>query len=103
MKEREFRLHDGKAGAAFTVSVVPHAKRNEISEILSDGTVKVRLTAPGGDDKSNQALLTFLAEILEVKPSQLEIVAGISGNDKLITVMNIDKAAVNERIYRHVN
>lgn len=103
MKDREFRLHDGKSGAAFTVSVVPRAKRNEISEILSDGTVKVRLTASGGDEKSNQALLSFLAEVLEVKLSQLEIVAGISGNDKLITVMNLDKAVVNERIFRHLN
>ncbi len=102
MKEREFHLHDGKSGAAITVRVTPRASRNEISEILDDGTIKVRLVAPQNEEKANQALLGFLAEVLQVQPSQLEIVAGSSGNDKLITITDLDKNTVQERILQHL-
>lgn len=98
MKERSFNLHDGQMGAAITVRVVPRASRNEISEILDDGTVKIRLTAPQVEEKSNQALISFLSEILGIDPKQLEIVAGISGNDKLVTIIGMDRLAVQEQI-----
>jgi uncharacterized protein (TIGR00251 family) len=102
MKEREFNLHDGKMGAAITVRVTPRSSRNEISEILEDGTIKVRLTTPQNEDKSNQALVSFLAEVLQVDPAQVEIIAGLSGNDKLITVMDLDSNAVQARILKHL-
>jgi uncharacterized protein len=102
MKEREFNLHDGKAGAAITVRVTPRSSRNEISEILDDGTVKVRLEAHQNEEKINQALLAFLAEVLGVTTSQLEIVAGSTGYDKLITITDLDKNMVQERILQHL-
>lgn len=98
MSERKFRLHDGAAGAAITVRVTPRASKNEISEILDDGTVKIRLTAPPVEGKANQALVEFLARILDVPPSALEIVAGLSGKDKLVTVVNMDSTTVHARI-----
>ncbi len=102
MKEREFHLHDGETGAAITVRVTPRSSRNEISEILDDGTVKIRLTAPSTQEQTNQALIAFLAKVLSVNPSQLEIVAGSAGVDKLITIMNVDKADVQERILQNI-
>lgn len=103
MKDREYHLHDGKSGSAITVRVTPRASRNEVSEILDDGTVKVRLVASSGEEKANQALLAFLAEVLEVSPSQLEIVAGSMGNDKLITITDLDKLTVQERILKRIS
>jgi uncharacterized protein (TIGR00251 family) len=98
MKDRSFHLHDGKTGSAITVRVTPRSSRNEVSEILDDGTIKVRLTASSPDEKMNQALVNFLAQVLQVLPGQLEIVAGKSGNDKLITITDLDSNAVQERI-----
>ncbi len=103
MKERDYQFHDGKTGAAITVRVTPRASHNEISEILSDGTIKICLTAVGSEEKANQILLVFLADVLQVKPSQLEIVAGLSGNDKLITITNLDKSVVQERLLRNLS
>lgn len=100
MKERDFHLHDGKVGAAITVRVAPGSKRNEISEIFDDGTIKVSLEAATNDEKGNQALINFLSKVLGVKPAQLEIVAGLMGNDKLITITDLDKASVQERILK---
>lgn len=100
--ERKFNLHDGKMGAAITVRVTPRSSRNEVSEILDDGTIKIRLTAPHNEQKTNQALIAFLSEILDVTPGQVEIVAGTAGNDKLITITDLDKTAVQERILKHI-
>jgi len=103
MKEREFHLHDGTSGSAITVRVTPRSSRNEISEILDDGTLKIRLTAPANEEKANQALIAFLAEVLEVKPSQIEIVAGLAGKDKLVTVTSIDRFMVQEKVLKSYN
>lgn len=100
--ERKFNLHDGKMGAAITVRVTPRSSRNEISEILDDGTVKIRLTAPHNEQKTNEALIAFLAEILSVKPAQIEIVAGSEGHDKLVTITDLDKNEVQDRILKHI-
>ncbi len=102
MASREFRLHDGKRGAAIAVRITPKSSRNEITEILSDGTIKVRLTESTADAKSNQVLLAFLGEVLGVPKSKLEIVAGETGNDKLISVVDIDTNEVHQRLLAHL-
>ncbi len=102
MKDREFHLHDGKTGAAIAVRITPRSSRDEISEILDNGTVKIRLKAQPSEEKMNQALIAFLAKVLDVEPSKVEIVAGNAGNDKLVTIMDVDKAFVQERILQHI-
>ena len=61
MASRNFRLHDGKKGVALALRVTPRANRNEISEILDDGTIKVRITLEAGHrsrrDRAQQARL----------------------------------------------
>lgn len=101
--EREFNLHDGESGSAITVRVVPRSSRNEISDILADGTLKIRLVDPAVEDKLNPALITFLAEVLSVEKSAIEIVAGIKGNNKLITILNLDRHTVHERVLKHIS
>ena len=100
--DRKFILHNGQSGAAIAIRVTPKASHNEIYEIMNDGTVKVRLKSPLDDVKANQILVTFLAEVLEISPTQLEIVAGHSEKDKLITVLNLDTTMVQERILKHL-
>ena len=95
-------MHSGKTGAAITVRVTPRMSKNEISEILNDGTVKIRLTAPPVDGKANQALIEFLASILDVKPANIEIVAGQTGRDKLLTVMGLSAEDVQVKILNNI-
>jgi uncharacterized protein len=102
MKERDFYLHDGKTGSAITVRVTPRASRNEISEILDDGTLKVRLAAGQRDENLNQTLISFLSEVLQVSPSQVEIIGGQEGNDKLVSITDLSKSVVHTRILNHL-
>ena len=83
MADRKFQMHDGQRGSALAVRVTPRASRNEIVEVLDDGTVKVRIAASPADDEANAVLLDFLADILGVTKNKLDIVAGVAGRDKL--------------------
>ena len=103
MARRDYHLHDGKRGAALALRVTPRASKNEIVEILNDGTVKVHLTAPPVEGKANEALLKFLAEILDVPASHLDIVAGGTGRDKLISVTDMDAAVLHRKILEHIS
>ncbi len=103
MSPRKFRLHDGKKGAALAVRVTPRASRNEIVEVLSDGTVKVHITAPPVEGKANEALVEFLAEVLDVSPSRIEVVAGAGGRDKLISVLDMDAETLHKKIIENLS
>lgn len=102
MADRKFKLHDGQRGSALAVRVTPRASRNEIVELLEDGTIKVRIAAPPADNEANEALINFLSEILGVPRSKLDIVAGVSGRDKLIAVMDMDVVTAHQRILAHL-
>lgn len=103
MHARRFHLHDGKKGSALAVRVTPRASRNEIVEILSDGTVKIRLTSPPVEGKANQALVAFLSEILEVPQSHIDIVAGATGRDKLVSILDMDANTVQQKIIKKLS
>jgi uncharacterized protein (TIGR00251 family) len=102
MAPRNFHLHNGKKGAALAVRVTPRASKNEIVEVLSDGTVKVHLTAPPVEGKANEALVKFLAGVLDVPASRLEIVAGAGGRDKLISVTEMDAQTLHKKIVENL-
>jgi hypothetical protein len=102
MTNRNYHLHDGKTGAALAVRITPRASRNEIVEVQSDGTVKIHITATPVDGKANEELIAFLSEILGVPKSRIDIVAGASGRDKLVSVLDMDGAEMHKRIVGHM-
>ncbi len=100
--KREFNLHSGKGGAAITVRVTPRSSRNEVSEILADGTVKIRLTAAPVDGKANENLVEYLAKVLDINKSSIEIVAGMTGREKLVTILGLSPEDVQTRILKNL-
>ncbi len=56
--------------------------------------VKVRLQAKAQDGAANKALLRFLAKILDVPPSHLEIVRGTNARDKIVAVRTVEPGRV---------
>jgi len=103
MTPRDFHLHDGKMGSALALRITPRASKNEIVEVLSDGTVKVHLTAPPVEGQANEALLKFLSGILDVPVSSLDIVAGVGGRDKLISVTGMDASVLHKKIVENIS
>jgi hypothetical protein len=102
MCSRNPRFYDGKKGAALAIRVTPRAKKDEVSAILDDGTIKIRLTAPPVGGKANASLIKFLSEILGVSRSKIEIIAGESGRDKLVSILDIDSRTAQEKILHYM-
>jgi uncharacterized protein len=100
---RNFDLHNGKRGSALAVRITPRASRNQIVGVLDDGTVKVHLASEPTDEEINLELISFLSEVLGAPKSRLEIVAGISGRDKLVSVLDMDVDTVNQRVIAHMD
>ncbi len=98
MTKRDCRLHDGKTGAAIGVRVSPGASNNEIAEIRNDGTICIRLTASLGEGKTNQLLEKFLANILSIPTSKVEIIVGETSLDKLVSIIDMDALTVHKKI-----
>lgn len=98
MRKRNYRLHDGKKGAALAIRVTPRSSRNWIVGVMDDGTVKVNLTAPPAEGKANEALIKLLADALDIAPSKLEIIAGATGREKLISILDLTADEVNDKI-----
>lgn len=102
MTDRKFNLHDGKKGAALAVRLTPKASRNKIVGITDDGTVKVHITADSVDGGATPVLMNFLSAVLGVSATRLDLVAGETGYDKLIAVMDMDSVDVHKRILAYV-
>jgi uncharacterized protein len=88
----------GQIRTLLALRVTPRSSKNELVEIMSDGTVKVHLTAPPLEGKANAALLKFLSRILDLPISRLEIVSGSGGRDKLISVTGMDAGVLRTKI-----
>lgn len=98
MGERKFYLHDGKKGAALAIRITPRASKNDVIDILADGTVKVHLTADPSDKKLDEQLLKLLAEKLDISQERLEVVAGATGRDKLVSVLDMEVGVLYSKI-----
>jgi len=98
MTNGKFRLHDGETGTALAVRVIPRARKNEMAGVLKDGTIKIRLTSPPIEDRANQALIAFLADLLDLPRARIQIVAGHKGRNKLVAVLGADASAVEKKL-----
>ena len=102
MTQRDYKLHNGKKGAALAVRVTPHASKNQIVGALNDGTVKIRITAAPTEGQANDELIKFLSDVLDVAKSRIEIVAGNTGRDKLISILDMDAETLHKKIVENI-
>jgi uncharacterized protein YggU (UPF0235/DUF167 family) len=100
---RKYELHNGKRGSALAVRITPRASHNQIVGILNDGTVKVHLVSDPSGEELNGELLSYLADVLGVPKSRVEIVAGENGRDKLISVLDMDVETAHQRVLAHMD
>ena len=82
-------IRQEKGGASFAVKVAPRASRNQISQV-SEGALKVRLTAPPVDGAANQALVKLLAKTLGLPKSKVQVIKGFKSRDKRVLVEGLE-------------
>jgi uncharacterized protein (TIGR00251 family) len=94
------KITSARGGAAITVKVSPRAPRTEVSGLMDDGTLKIRLAAPPVAGQANRALIEFLSQILELPRNQIDILAGETSERKLISLVGITPAEVDAAVRR---
>jgi uncharacterized protein (TIGR00251 family) len=68
------------------VKVIPRSPRTEIAGELSDGTLKVKVSAPPDKGKANEELCRFLAEHYGVARGAVTILSGKATPRKLVKI-----------------
>ena len=92
-------IRDTPSGATFQVKVHPRAKKNAITGEIGNA-LRLGLTAPPVEGRANQACIEFLAEVLNVPRSSVTIAAGESSRNKVIRVLGLAAAQVEERLLK---
>ena len=93
---RKFNFHDGEKGSALAVRVTTRKGKKRIVKILKDGTVVINLT--GKTKNINQELIKFLSKELDIAKRQFDIIAGTEGNEKLISILDVDSEEIQELV-----
>ncbi|HEX8088051.1 MAG TPA: DUF167 domain-containing protein [Blastocatellia bacterium] len=83
----------------FKVRVQPRASRTEVAG-EHEGAVKLRIASPPVDGKANQECRRFLARLVGVSASSVEIVAGDSSRNKLIRIHNVTAERIRDALAR---
>lgn len=90
-------LRESGDGVVLSLHIQPGAKKSEISGIHGDA-LKIRLAAPPVDGRANEALLAFLADMLGVPKSRVQLVSGQTSRSKRVAVSGLTPADIESRV-----
>jgi len=79
------------------VWVKPRARRDQVIG-LREGALHVSLSAPPVEGRANEALVRFLADVLDVRRWQVEIVSGLRSRHKIVRVTDIAPVELRGRL-----
>jgi uncharacterized protein len=79
------------------VRVRPRSSREAV-EGIREGALVVRLTAPPVEGEANAALSRILGRTLDVAPSAVRILRGVSSRDKLVEVAGVSVSGARTRL-----
>ena len=77
--------------------VKPRARRDQVIG-LREGALHVSLSAPPVEGRANEALVRFLADVLDVRRWQVEIVSGLRSRHKIVRVTDIAPVELRGRL-----
>lgn len=88
------------AGLRIAVQVMPNAGKSEVLEEI-EGALKVRLKALPIEGRANEALVRFIADLLDVPKSRVSVTHGLTSRLKLVEVESaLDVATVKSLLLR---
>jgi uncharacterized protein (TIGR00251 family) len=86
-------LETREGSVILAVRVQPRASKDEITGVMG-GALKVRLRAPALEDRANEALCEFLAELLKTPKAAVRILSGHHSRNKRVEVRGVTREQV---------
>lgn len=68
------------------IKVIPCSSRNEITEEMADGTLKIKLKAPPVDGEANKELIKFLSKTWKIPKNSIQIKSGRTSKNKTLFI-----------------
>jgi len=84
-------------GITVEIKVQPRASRNQIVG-EQEGMLKVKLTAPPVEGEANQALVDYLASVLDTPRRNVVLVKGESSRQKIVAINGMNREAFLKKI-----
>jgi len=78
-------INKSAKGVMFKVFVQPKSSKNMIVGIYGD-TIKIKLTAPPVNGAANKMCIKYLANILKIPQSKIEIISGHTSRTKHLLI-----------------
>ena len=86
-------IQEREGAVTFLVRVQPRASKDEIAGEMG-GALKVRLQAPPVDDRANEALVEFLAQLLKTPRTAVRILSGERSRTKRIEIRGVTRQQI---------
>ena len=80
-------------GVVFPVRVQPRASKDEIAGVM-EGALKLRLRAPAVENRANEALREFLADLLKRPKSAVRILGGEHSRTKRVAIQGVTRQEI---------
>jgi uncharacterized protein (TIGR00251 family) len=80
-----------------SLRIQPDAPKNGVAGVVN-GVWKVRVAAPPVEGKANRELIEYLSEVLDIPKSNIAIVKGETGRNKVVLISGITKEEVEKRL-----
>jgi uncharacterized protein (TIGR00251 family) len=93
VKNEMLETQERDGAVIFSVRVQPRASKDEIAGEMG-GALKVRLRAPAVEDRANEALVEFLAELLKTSRSAVRILSGERSRTKRIEIRGVTRQQI---------
>lgn len=84
----------GDGRITLTLHIQPGAKKTEFAGLHGDA-LKIRLAAPPVDGKANEALVRFLADVLDLPKSAVTLKSGQTSRRKVLEVTGSDPGRIS--------
>jgi uncharacterized protein (TIGR00251 family) len=86
-------IQERESAVILLVRVQPRASKDEIAGERG-GALKIRLRAPAVEDRANEALVEFLAELLKTPKSAVRILSGDRSRTKRIEIRGVTRQQI---------
>lgn len=86
-------------GLLLPVRALPGARRNDMRG-EQGGALKISVTQAAEKGKANAAIRDYLAQVLQLRRSQVELASGATSNRKQFLIRDIQAAELESRLLR---
>jgi uncharacterized protein len=90
-------MHVRPDGVLLSIKVQPRSSRNEITG-LQGSELRIKVTAPPVDAAANEAVVRFLAEILDCPRNHIELLRGHTSRHKIVKLHGLSASQLLSKL-----